>query len=323
MPMRVLKFALLLAAASVAITGAYAAAPQSPRTPAKVLFSEALIPTPGSPRPIGSYADGCMAGAQALPIDGPHWQVMRLSRNRNWGQPELINYLEQLSADAAERAGWNGLLIGDMAQPRGGPMITGHASHQIGLDADIWLTPMPDHVMDRQERETKAAVSMLVKGVRLKLDTRKWSDADFGFIKQAASYPEVARIFASPAIKQQLCATAGTDRAWLRKVRPWYGHDDHVHVRLSCPPGVSGCIDQAAPPPGDGCGADLAYWFRPPPPPPKNPPKPKPPPPEKTLADLPRACAQVLTEGPGGVALTDGIPVPAAAPAPQPAPAGD
>ena len=183
MPMRAVTIALFLAAAPVAITAAHAA-PLSASTPAKVLFSKAEVPTPDKPRPIGSYALGCMAGAQALPIDGPHWQVMRLSRNRNWGQPELINYLEQLSADAAERAGWNGLLIGDMAQPRGGPMISGHASHQIGLDADIWLTPMPDHVMDRQERETKAAVSMLVKGVRLKLDTHKWSDADFGFIKQ-------------------------------------------------------------------------------------------------------------------------------------------
>ena len=311
MPMRALTFALLLAAASVAITAAAAAGPQSPRTPAKVLFSQALVPTLGNPRPIGSYADGCMAGAEALPIDGPHWQVMRLSRNRNWGQPELIQYIEKFSADAAND-GWSGLLIGDMAQPRGGPMISGHASHQIGLDVDIWLTPMPDHVMDRQERERKAAVSMLVKGVRLKLDTNKWSDVDLSLYKQAASYPEVTRIFASPAIKKQLCDAAGTDRAWLRKIRPWYGHDDHMHVRLACPPGVSGCIGQAAPPPGDGCGADHAYWFRPPPPPP-----------EKTLADLPKACAEVLPEGPGGVALTAGIPVPAAAPAAQPVSAGD
>ncbi len=118
------------------------------------------------------------------------------------------------------------------------------------------------------------------------------------------------RIFASPAIKKELCATAGTDRAWLRKIRPWYGHDDHMHVRLACPPGISGCVDQALPPPGDGCGKDLAWWFRPPPPPPKHPVKPRPPPPEKTLANLPAACREVLTEGPGGVALTAGIPLP-------------
>ena len=302
------------ALAAIAATGTQAA-PLSAKTPAKVLFSKAEIPAPGDPRPIGSYANGCMIGGEALPITGPHWQVMRLSRNRNWGQPELIKYLETLAADAAAKDGWHGLLIGDMAQPRGGPMITGHASHQIGLDVDLWLEQMPDHVMTRAERETRGAISVLVRGKRLTLDTHKWSDADARFIERAASYPQVARIFVSAAIKKQLCETAGTDRAWLRKVRPWYGHDDHIHVRLSCPPGISGCIDQAAPPPGDGCGKALAWWFRPPPPPPKHPPKPRPPPPEKTLADLPAACRQVLTEEPGGVALTAGIPVPALRPA--------
>ena len=64
---------------------------------------------------------------------------MRLSRNRNWGHPKLVEFLERLSAKGA-KVGWPGLLVGDMAQPRGGPMLTGHASHQVGLDADIWLT---------------------------------------------------------------------------------------------------------------------------------------------------------------------------------------
>lgn len=312
--MRAATITVLLAAAALAVTGAHAA-PLSAKTPAKVLFSKADVPAPGKPQPIGSYANGCMAGAEALPVDGPNWQVMRLSRNRNWGQPELVDFIEKLSADVAQHGGWNGLLIGDMAQPRGGPMITGHASHQIGLDVDIWLEPMPDHVMTRTEREKMGAQSVLVKGKRLTLDTHKWTDADTVLVKQAASFPDVARIFASAAIKKHLCETAGTDRAWLRKVRPWYGHDDHIHVRLTCPPGVSGCIDQAAPPEGDGCGDALAFWFRPPPPPPKNPPKPRPPPPEKTLADLPAACRQILTEGPGGVALTAGIPVPEPRPA--------
>ncbi len=312
--MRAAPFALFLAAAALTATAA-GAAPLSARTPAKVLFSKAEVPTAGDPRPIGSYANGCMAGGVALPIDGPHWQVMRLSRNRNWGQPELVDFIEKLSADVAEHGGWNGLLIGDMSQPRGGPMITGHASHQIGLDVDIWLEPMPDHIMTRAEREKNGAQSVLVRGKRLTLDTRKWTGDDTLLLKRAASFAQVARVFVSAAIKKQLCETAGTDRAWLRKIRPWYGHDDHIHVRLSCPPGISGCVDQAAPAEGDGCGKELASWFRPPPPPPKHPPKPRPPPPEKTLASLPAACTGVLTEGPGGVALTAGIPIPAPRPA--------
>ena len=309
--MRTAVLSLILA---TAVSLAAGAAWSANATPAKVLFGKAEVPSPGKPQPIGSYAKGCMAGAEALPIDGPHWQVMRLSRNRNWGQPELVQYIEKLSADAA-KDGWNGLLIGDMAQPRGGPMVSGHASHQIGLDVDIWLTPMPDHVMDRKERETKAAQSLLVRGKRLTLDTKKWSDADLFLLRRAASYPEVARIFISAAIKQKLCDTAGSDRDWLRKIRPWYGHDDHLHVRLVCPPGAASCVNQSPPPAGDGCGKELASWFKPPPPPPKKPPKPRPPPPELTLASLPSACAGVLAEGPGGVSPTAGVPIPAPRPA--------
>ena len=39
-------------------------------------------------------------------------------------------------------------------------MITGHESHQIGLDADIWLTPMPNRLLTRKERDLMAT-SML------------------------------------------------------------------------------------------------------------------------------------------------------------------
>ncbi len=307
--MRRLAIFSLAFASALALTAAGAAS-LNKNTPAKKLFGMADVPSPGKPRPIGSYAKGCMAGATALPIDGPHWQVMRLSRNRNWGMPELVDYIEKLSADAA-KDGWPGVLVGDMAQPRGGPMVSGHASHQIGLDADIWFDQMPDHVMDRDEREKKAARSLLVRG-KLAVDNGKWTDSYTKLLKRAASYPEVARIFVSPAIKQKVCDAAGSDRAWLRVLRPWYGHDDHFHVRLKCPPGMAGCVNQAAPPAGDGCGDELAYWFKPRPPPkkPEKPTKPRPPPPEMTLADLPAACADVLRDGPGGVPVNAGIPVP-------------
>ena len=65
---------------------------------------------------------------------------MRPSRNRNWGHPDVISYIIDLS-ESAKKVGWKGLYIGDIAAPRGGPMPYGHQSHQTGLDVDIWLTP--------------------------------------------------------------------------------------------------------------------------------------------------------------------------------------
>jgi penicillin-insensitive murein endopeptidase len=267
---------------------------------AKALFSAVAVPSSGAARAVGTYADGCLAGGVALPVDGPSWQVMRLSRNRNWGTPQLVSYIEKLAKDAA-RDGWPGLLVGDLSQPRGGPMNGGHVSHQVGLDADIWFVPMPDRVLNAGERESMSAYSLLLPG-RLALDPGKWTTQYATLLKRAASYPEVARIFVSPAIKRSLCETANGDRAWLQKLRPWYGHDDHFHVRLSCPPGMATCVDQGPNPPGDGCGEELAWWFRPPPP---QPPKPSAPPKQITLADLPPACTGVLTSGPGGLPVDE------------------
>ncbi len=258
--------------------------------PARDLFGAVSGPTTGTPRPIGFFSKGCLAGAVQLPIDGDDWQVMRLSRNRNWGMPVLVKTIEHIARDA-HKGGWPGLLIGDMSQPRGGPMKTGHASHQIGLDADIWLTRMPSHTLSRGEREDMAAVNV-VAADRLGVDHAKWSAAHIALIKAAALQPEVTRLFVNPAIKRELCQSVGSDRAWMTKVRPYWGHDDHIHIRLACPDGASSCEEQEPPPEGDGCSEkDLAYWFQPgvlhP-----VPGKPKPPLP---LSALPETCRELLS----------------------------
>ncbi|WP_375456315.1 penicillin-insensitive murein endopeptidase [uncultured Methylobacterium sp.] len=266
--------------------------PDAPATPAKALFGRVTAPAPGPAHAYGSYAKGCFSGGEALPVDGATWQVMRLSRNRNWGTPALVDFLERLAAQAP-RAGWPGLLVGDMSQPRGGPMLTGHASHQLGLDADIWLTPMPDHRMSRVEREETSATDM-VRADRLDVDPETWTPERLRLIRLTAEQPEVARLFVNPAIKKALCREAGGDRGWLRKVRPMYGHNYHYHIRLGCPDGQDSCGDQAAPPPGDGCGEELAYWFSDAilhPKPPKVKPTPRP---AMTMAALPAACRAVL-----------------------------
>ena len=267
--------------------------PDSPTTPAKELFARKTEPLAGPARSIGFYSTGCLAGGVALPIDGPTWQVMRLSRNRNWGNPTLVAFLERLGNNA-KKAGWNGLLVGDMSQPRGGPMISGHSSHQVGLDADIWLTPMPDHVLSREERELDSAVDVVAKD-HLDVDPKVWTHEHTEVVRTAAEDPAVTRIFVNAAIKKAMCREAGSDRGWLAKVRPWWGHAEHFHVRISCPADSPQCKPQPAPEPGDGCGHALDFWFKEStlhPVPPKVPPKPKPP---LTLASLPPACRQVVT----------------------------
>ena len=302
--------ACLVAASAI---GAFAA----DNTPAKVLFGQAVQPADLASRSIGSYSRGCLAGADPLPYDGPSWQVMRLSRNRNWGMPELVAFIEKFATESQQLDGWPGLLVGDLSQPRGGPMTSGHSSHQIGLDVDIWFDPMPPYTLSREEREQKSATSYIKAGTNTQLRKDLWTPAHSRLVKRAASYPEVERIFVNAGVKKQLCDTAGRDRAWLRKVRPWYLHDDHLHVRLSCPPGMAGCVSQDPVPDGDGCGENLRYWlsdapYRPAP-------KPAKPPPPMTMAGLPSTCREVLSAGvaagAGGGAAEVNIPLPTPRPA--------
>jgi penicillin-insensitive murein endopeptidase len=177
--------------------------PEDPSTPAKQLFGRQVVPAALAARTIGFYSRGCLAGGQALPVNGPAWEVMRLSRNRNWGHPALLAFLERFARKVPTVSHWPGILVGDMSQPRGGPMLTGHASHQIGLDADIWLTPMPNRDLSRLEREEMSAVNM-VRPDRLDVDPAKWTSDHLAVIRAAAQDPEVQRIFVNAAIKKAL-----------------------------------------------------------------------------------------------------------------------
>lgn len=264
--------------------------------PAKQVFGAQQAGSQTSPAAFGSYAKGCAAGSVTLPETGPTWQAMRLSRNRNWGHPETVDYIKDLSQIAARQPGWDGLYVGDLSQPRGGPMLSGHASHQIGLDADIWLRPADNLNLSVAQRESISSTSLRRNGGAFIND--KWTPQHAEILKAAASDPRIARIFIFPGAKVELCRWAKGDRSWLRKIRPWYGHHYHFHVRLSCPKGAQGCIEQNPPPAGDGC-AEAQTWvnniLNPPPPPPPDPnAKPRKPRGELRLADLPSQCAAVL-----------------------------
>jgi penicillin-insensitive murein endopeptidase len=263
--------------------------------PAKLLFAAKQLPTLGKAMAIGYYPRGCLQGGVELPVDGPNWQVMRLSRNRNWGHPELIKFLETFAPLAAKATGWKGILIGDLAQPRGGPLPFGHTSHQIGLDVDIWFMPMPAHELSRKEREDISAINV-VSSDWLNINPKVWTPQHMAFIKTAAEQPEVERVLVNAAIKKEMCRIEGKQHfSWMSKVRPWYGHHDHIHVRLKCPPDSPNCRKQPPVPGDDGCASKaLDYWFSDKVLHPKPQKEPTTPPKGLTLADLPPACKTVL-----------------------------
>lgn len=255
------------------------------------------------PEVIGFYSKGCLAGAEQLPETGPTWQAMRLSRNRNWGHPSLIAFIKRLSVEATKQ-GWKGLYIGDMSQPRGGPMTSSHQSHQVGLDVDIWMLPPKRLNLSRTARENISSISVRTNDQRH--INKNWTPAHMAILKAASKDPAVERIFVAAAVKIDMCKTAGKDRHWLAKIRPLYGHNYHFHVRLKCPKGSLRCKKQTPVSrisKGDGCDKTLTWWvtdyLKPAPPAKKTKKKTKPKPRprrarEMIMADLPQQCVGVL-----------------------------
>ncbi|SNT22162.1 penicillin-insensitive murein endopeptidase [Tropicimonas sediminicola] len=278
------------------------ALPAAAEPKANQLFGAKPTASQQKSQPIGFYSKGCAAGNVELPETGPTWQAMRLSRNRNWGQPVMIEFLQDLSAFAT-KVGWQGLYIGDISQPRGGPMTSGHSSHQIGLDADIWMKPATNLRLSRRDRENISSID--VRSSDQRSVNGNWTPAHAAILKRAAMDPRVDRIFVTPPVKIEFCKTAKrSDAKWLQKIRPIYGHNYHFHVRLKCPKGARGCVTQSPSvnelsKGGTGCDASLQWWVTDYLNPPKST-KPAAPAPKKrgardfTMADLPNQCGAVL-----------------------------
>lgn len=269
---------------------------------ANQLFGSKPTGSRQSAEAFGFYSKGCIAGGQQLAETGPTWQAMRLSRNRNWGHPETIRYLQNLSSQVARNTSWAGLYIGDISQPRGGPMTSGHASHQLGLDADIWMYPPRRLDLSRTERENLSSIS--IRSGDKRNVSSNWTREHMEVMRLAASDPRVDRIFVTAPAKIYMCRNASGDRSWLTKIRPFWGHHYHFHVRLKCPAGSPNCRTQTPTVQqitggGTGCDDTLNWWvtdaLRPAKP---DPTKPKPPkkrhPREYTMVDLPAQCGSVL-----------------------------
>ena len=223
-------------------------------------WAEQREPLEGAGEAIGEYSAGCLIGAVPVAKTGRGFQVVRLKRRRRYAHPAMRRFLYRL-ARASRRRGMAPLIFGDVSQPRGGPAPSGHTSHQNGLDADIWYSSPPQaakRALTRKERKTLEPEEMV--DLKSRALTDHWSQRVPRLLALAARDGSVARVFVNPTIKKTLCGTVKGDRSWLRKIRPWYGHHRHFHVRLHCPKKSSRCVEQKPLPPGDGCD-QLAWWF--------------------------------------------------------------
>jgi penicillin-insensitive murein DD-endopeptidase len=221
-------------------------------------WAQVQMPSAGPTVVIGETSNGCIAGAQSLPAEGPGYVSIRRYRNRHFGHPELLRLVTALGRTMTRHSDAL-VMVGDLSQPRGGLMSSSHRSHQNGLDVDIWFKLAPSAAAANRDTAGTADPPSMVTQDGEDLNGL-WGQDQRTLLKAAADDSKVDRIFVNPAIKRGLCRSE-VDRAWLRKIRPWFGHDAHFHVRLKCPQDGTQCEQQAALPTGDGCGRDLDWWF--------------------------------------------------------------
>jgi penicillin-insensitive murein endopeptidase len=241
--------------ALVALWLAASLVPASPRA-----WNAQRVPAPGPAQAIGGYSGGCLAGAATLPPSGPGYELLHLRRNRRYGHPELIAFVRRLGA-AAKAKKMGVLVVGDLSQPRGGPTPNGHRSHQTGLDVDVgYAAPAGLRAGHLSAADRERFRPPTVIDLRTHTATPAWTPNAITLLATAAADPAVDRIFVNPAIKRMLCQGPSGRAPWMSRIRPWWGHHDHFHVRLKCPEGSPACAAQE-PPPDDGCGASLDWWF--------------------------------------------------------------
>jgi len=192
------------------------------------------------------------------------FHMLGLTRGNFYAHPSLLAFVRDLGK-RVEKEKLDYLAIGDMSMPAGGPFMGSHGSHQSGLDVDIWFRLLPKQI-NLATRENAEVIVLVDKpdevGRSLNTNWDKTKQVWQKILKMAASDPKVNRIFVNPAIKKYFCENfkQASDFLWTSKLRAWWGHHEHFHVRLACPHDSGECIEQQKPE-GNGCDENLNWWW--------------------------------------------------------------
>jgi len=204
---------------------------------------------------IGFYSKGELKFADKMASESTHHIKLFLPRNRGFGTLMLINIAMEASSilnanfPAGER-----VQFGDMSNKDGG-FLSGHNSHQNGLDVDVSYMRMDYREQDQFDIDGFDE-NFVIKNI---LSPNFDMERNLFIFKSLVSTNKVNRIFVDQVIKNAICehvikiGQRELYRETLRRLRHWPNHLNHFHLRLVCPSDSSKCEEQTPPPDGDGC----------------------------------------------------------------------
>lgn len=191
---------------------------------------------------VGHPNDGFQLRPIALKTDRHRW-VKSAPRGNNWGHPALVKMLKRNARDMARAVPGSKMLVGDLSSKKGGP-LSGHHSHQSGRDADIGFyarnakgKPVTLKRFVAFDGEGKAK-----DGSGFEFDDRRnWLLVQAWLKDHRAG---LSHIFVSRPLRKRLLAYAQKHASkdhvrqatiLLKQPKRAEDHDDHFHVRISCP----------------------------------------------------------------------------------------
>jgi penicillin-insensitive murein endopeptidase len=204
---------------------------------------------------VGSPTDGALEGG--VPVEPSPHLSLRWPDGPRWALPRLVRMLHRAARRVEQRHPGSILLVGELSNRDGGE-LSGHASHESGRDVDIGF-----YYIDASGRSVRTDRLMRVGSHGRVADDRRlrFDDArNWRLIEAILTDSEVVvqNMFLADALSRRLLAFAersGVSKRILRRARaalrqPSSGppHDDHLHVRIACPPGQRGvCIPTPGP----------------------------------------------------------------------------
>lgn len=218
---------------------------------------EVRLPPPPPAESVGYPNAGRLENGAHLDLSKPYVRVVPASAvgDFRWGLPELIHLIDRAARGVAKRYPGAVLDVGDISRKGGGDLLR-HHSHESGRDADLGF-----YAIDAQGKQfhahalvkfDAAGLAPSAPGVRFDLD-RNWL-----LVQEMLTDPgaRVSHIFIAAPLRARLLAHArsrGVSRALLDRaatvlMQPTGAlpHDDHMHVRISCPTSMRGsCIEVA------------------------------------------------------------------------------
>ncbi|WP_437721346.1 penicillin-insensitive murein endopeptidase [Sorangium sp. So ce861] len=209
------------------------------------------------PASVGHPNEGRLEGGVRLDTSRKDIRVVPAYAHADvrWGLPALVGMIERAARGVAKRFPGAVLEVGDLSRQRGGE-VHRHNSHESGRDVDLGF-----YALDGRGKQVHAPyfvrfnarlASTNLAGARFDVP-RNWL-----LVQHLLTDPRahVSHIFISDPLRHALLAHAkriGVSRALLVRaqlamMQPTGAepHDDHMHVRISCPSAMRGsCIELA------------------------------------------------------------------------------